>query len=249
MELLDDFTKSDDTLFIFTSDNGASGVAGFEELAEKGHNPSYHFKGHKSDIWEGGHREPAVVSFPSLIERGRTSKQMVCHSDIFRTIADLLEIQLPDDTAEDSFSLLPLLKGSDTPIREDIVHSSGNGGFSIRRGFWKLIFVKEGGGFDSSYDFYTQPKSEDGEETLLFCPYELNDLRDDISEENNVIEKYPDIVEELQNVLTCYIKEGRSTKEGKAQDTTSPNFPSGKWRQIEWMEESDDFLSHINNRK
>ncbi len=230
----------EDTVVIFTSDNGASGVAGFEELAEHGHNPSYHFKGKKADIWEGGHREPTIISYPREIEGGTETEQMTSHSDIYRTLANLLGAEVPEDAAEDSYSLIPVLKGERKSVREDIVHSSGNGGFSIRRGYWKLNLVAEGGGFDASYSLKDETK-----EDTHFRPCELFDLRDDISETENIIDKHPEVVKELKDALTEYIKRGRST-EGAAQKN-QPNWPSGNWKQIYWMDGYDEYIDELNS--
>lgn len=226
----------DDTIFIFTSDNGASGVAGFEELLKQGHNPSYRFRGKKADIWEGGHREPGIISYPKMIKPGSVSYQTVCHADIYRTLADILDIDLSDDVAEDSHSILSILKGEDKPVRKDIVHSAGNGGFSIRRDFWKLNLVRDGGGFDDEYE------RKSGKEE--FSPSELFDLRDDIEEKHNVIEKYPEVVEKLTSVLEKYIKDGRSTSGEKRENQA--NYPFGNWPQIDWMEDKDEYLDKLN---
>lgn len=217
----------EDTIFIFTSDNGASAVAGFDDLLEQGHNPSHIFRGKKADVWEGGHREPTIISYPRLIDPGTATSQMVSHSDWYRTIADILDVEVPDDAAEDSVSAIRLWQGIDKPLREDIVHSTGNGGFSIRRGFWKLNLVSNGGGFAALND-------------KNFQPQELFDLRDDISETTNVIHKHPDIVKELTQILAEQVKNGRST-EGKPQKN-EPNNPTGEWPQLEWMEDYDTYI-------
>lgn len=217
----------EDTIFIFTSDNGASAVAGFEDLLEQGHNPSHIFRGKKADVWEGGHREPTIISYPRIIAPGTSTSQMVSHSDWYRTIADILDVTVPDDAAEDSVSAIRLWQGFDKPLREDIVHSTGNGGFSIRRGFWKLNLVSNGGGFAALNE-------------KNFQPQELFDLRDDISETTNVIDKHPDIVKELTEILAEQVKNGRST-EGKTQKN-EPNNPTGDWPQLEWMEDYETYI-------
>ncbi len=230
IDVLKDKGIFDDTIFIFTSDNGASAVAGFDELKEQGHNPSHIFRGLKADAWEGGHREPTIVSYPLMIEPGTTSNHMVSHSDFYRTIADILEVEIPEDAAEDSISAASLWQGYDKPVREDIVHSSGNGGFSIRRGFWKLNLVADGGGFAAASD-------------QEFKPYELFDLQRDISETNNVIEEHPDLVQELTDTLADYIKSGRSTK-GEPQENNRNN-PDGDWKQLEWMDDYEEYVQQF----
>lgn len=230
IDVLKDKGIFDDTIFIFTSDNGASAVAGFDELKEQGHNPSHIFRGLKADAWEGGHREPTIVSYPLMIEPGTTSNHIVSHSDFYRTIADILEIDIPEDAAEDSMSAASLWQGYDKPVREDIVHSSGNGGFSIRRGFWKLNLVADGGGFAAASD-------------QEFKPYELFDLQRDISETNNVIEEHPDLVQGLTDTLADYIKSGRSTK-GETQENNRNN-PDGDWKQLEWMDDYEEYVQQF----
>lgn len=224
----------EDTIIIFTSDNGASAVAGFDELKAQGHNPSHIFRGKKADAWEGGHREPTIVSYPRMIEPGTTSNHMVSHSDFYRTIAEILDAKISDNTAEDSVSALSLWEGHDEPVREDIVHSTGNGGFAIRRDFWKLNLVNEGGGFAALND-------------TNFEPNELFDLRDDISETTNVIDDHPDVVKELTDALAEYVKSGRST-EGEQQENERNN-PYGDWEQLEWMNDYKEYVSKFKNEQ
>lgn len=230
IDLLKEKGIFEDTIFIFTSDNGASAVAGFDELKAQGHNPSHIFRGKKADAWEGGHREPTIVSYPRMIKPGTTSNHMVSHSDFYRTIAEILDIELPDNAAEDSVSALSLWEGHDRPMRKDIVHSAGNGGLSIRRGFWKLNLVAEGGGFSALGN-------------TNFEPCELFDLRNDVSETRNVIEDHPDIVKELTDVLAEQVKNGRCT-EGEPQKNERNN-PYGDWEQLEWMEDYEDYIKQF----
>ena len=232
----------DDTIFIFTSDNGVSGIVDPEGLkADHGHDSSAGYRGIKMDIWEGGHREPTIVSYPKLIEANTVSNHMVSHSDFYRTIAEILDADLDDETAEDSVSELSIWQGQDEPIRQDIIHSSGMGGFSIRRDFWKLNLVKDGGNFDQIPDFNDPAAMAD-----YFKASELYDLRDDISESHNVIDDHPELVQELIQSLAQYIKEGRSTP-GEAQ-SNQPDLPSGRWPQLAWMEDYEDYVDQVNQQ-
>lgn len=224
----------DDTIFIFSSDNGASAVADFDALKEQGHNPSYIFKGIKGDIWEGGHREPTIISYPGMIQGGTATNHMISQSDIYRSIAEIINAEIPDDTAEDSISNVPLWQGKNEAVREDIVHSSANGGFSIRRGDWKLELVLGGGGFgDSSIETEDQ----------LFKPAELYNLKEDISETNNVIHEHPALVESLKESLEEYIVKGRSTP-GAPQENNRNN-PTGDWPQIRWMDGYKEYIARF----
>ncbi|GAB1483195.1 arylsulfatase [Treponema sp.] len=125
----------DDTLILFTSDNGCSPMADFKELAEKGHNPSYHFRGMKSDIFEGGHRVPLLLHWPKVLPRDRVCDRLVCLSDLFATLADYLGFELSPCMAEDSVSNRSLWEDpSSAEVRSSLVHQSIDGSLSIRSG-------------------------------------------------------------------------------------------------------------------
>ncbi|WP_222928594.1 sulfatase family protein [Oceanobacillus piezotolerans] len=224
----------EDTVFIFTSDNGASGICDFDALKEHGHNPSYIFKGLKGDIWEGGHREPTIISYPAMIQKGSVSNHMISLADIYRSIAEIIDAEIPDDTAEDSISNVSLWQGENEPVRDEVVHTSANGGFSIRRGDWKLELVNNGGGLADSR------KGAGGQ---LYQPTELYNLKEDISETNNVIDEHPELVESLKHSLTKYIVNGRSTP-GTPQENNRNN-PTGEWPQIRWMEGYEAYIERF----
>lgn len=195
---------SENTIVIFTSDNGCSPQANFEELKEFGHNPSHVFRGHKADIYEGGHRIPLVIRWPDTIQKGVISAEPVCLVDLMATLADIIDYNLPSDAGEDSISNLPVWEGkpSRKPLREAIVHHSINGSFSIRKGNWKLELCPGSGGWS-----YPRPGQEpDGSPHI-----QLYDLAKDIGERTNVYAEYPEVVMELTNLLEKYIQNGRST--------------------------------------
>lgn len=211
------------TILIFTSDNGCSPKANFEELKKAGHNPSYIFRGMKADIYEGGHRVPFIVRWPGIVKPASKSAETICTTDLMATIADMLDYSLPDNTAEDSFSFLPALSGNEykSPIREAIVHHSLNGRFALRKGDWKLILWPGSGGYN--------------DKNLKGLPlFQLYNLKDDPGEEKNLIDVYPAKAFELKELLTTYIERGRSTP-GKPQR----NEGMDNWPEIEWM--------HINS--
>ncbi len=109
LQALDTTGLAKQTLLIVTSDNGCSPRARFDELAQWGHDPSYIYRGHKADIFEGGHRIPFVVRWPDRVKAGRVSDQTLCLTDLMRTCAALVQRPLPDDAAEDSVSFLDVL--------------------------------------------------------------------------------------------------------------------------------------------
>lgn len=240
IDKLDEEKVFDETLFIFTSDNGVSPIVGLDELKGKGHDSSMDYRGHKMHIWEGGHREPTIVSYPPMIRPGTFSNHMVSHTDFYATIADLVEAGLSDKEAEDSISNLGLWQGKDKDVRDYLVHSASNGGFSIRSGFWKLILTEDGGlnmDYDRNIDSYKK----------VFRPTELYNLKEDISEEENVINDHPDIVADLKAKLETYIKEGRSTK-GAAQ-ANQPDKPTGDWEQVAFMDDYEAYIKSLNKRE
>lgn len=213
-----------DTVVIYTSDNGCSPWVDYPALLAAGHNPSYHFRGTKADIYEGGHRVPLLVRWPGKIPAGAVCRETVCLSDFMATAADLLGLRLEDSMGEDSVSNLPLWleQPYQSPLREATVHHSIDGSFSIRRGQWKLELCPGSGG-------WSDPKP--GEEPENTLPYQLYDLSQDVGERVNVATQHPRLVEELRLLLKRYVQQGRSTP-GTPQKNTGAPF----WPQLCWME-------------
>ncbi|MDX1412971.1 MAG: sulfatase-like hydrolase/transferase [Candidatus Promineifilaceae bacterium] len=212
------------TILIFTSDNGCSPRADLHQLAGFGHHPSYIFRGHKADIYEGGHRVPLIIRWPDRIAPGTVCDETVCLGDLLATCAEILGTTLANDAGEDSVSNFPAWLGQDrlTPAREAIVHSSLDGSLSIRQGGWKLEMCAGSGGWS-----YPRPGSNyDG-----LLPAQLYDLQADIGERNNLYETHPDIIQRLQELLTKYIHNGRSTA-GEPQVNDGDTL----WEQLWWMQ-------------
>jgi arylsulfatase A-like enzyme len=204
LKALDQQGLAQNTLVVITSDNGCSPQADFPALESKGHDPSHVFRGHKADIYEGGHRIPFLARWPGKIKPGATSSQTICLTDFMRTTADILQVPLPDNAAEDSVSILPALLGKDrAPLREATVHHSINGSFAIRQGKWKLEFCPGSGGWSSP-----RPGQED---TSKLPPVQLYDLEADIAESRNVQAEHADVVARLTALMTKYAADGRST--------------------------------------
>jgi arylsulfatase A-like enzyme len=215
----------DETLVIFTSDNGCAPYANYPELASFGHNPSYHFRGHKADIFEGGHRVPFVARWPGKIPAGKHSDQVICLTDLMATVAELMGTSLDPSAGVDSYSILPALLGEDEgPLREATVHHSINGSFAIRKGDWKLILCPDSGG-------WSDPKpGSPGIETLP--PVQLYNLQKDVGETDNLYGQFPEVLEELSALLEKYIKEGRSTP-GPVQEYVQAD----SWPGLSWLED------------
>lgn len=141
---------ANDTLIIFTSDNGADSTQ-FNE-ASSGHDINLSWRGQKADIHEAGHRVPCIVKWPGQIAAGTSSAESTCMTDLFATIADIVDEPYAIDAGEDSYSMKKVLLGETftSPIRGPIVHHSLSGMFAIREGKWKLIFGTGSGGFSGA---------------------------------------------------------------------------------------------------
>ena len=185
------------TLVILTSDNGCSPAAGIPALEKRGHFPSELRRGHKADIWDGGHRIPFIARWPDRIKPGTRSDQLICLTDLMATCAEIVSTKLPDNVGEDSVSILPALLGTaDKPLQEAVVHHSIRGGFAIRQGQWKLELCSGSAGWS---------KGGDGEPTQLY------DMSKDVGERTNEYKSHPEIVTRLTKLLEKYIADGRST--------------------------------------
>jgi arylsulfatase A len=204
LRALDDTGLADNTLVIFTSDNGCAPYIGVDKLEAQGHFASGPFRGYKADIWDGGHRIPFLARWPGKIKPGAASNQLICLIDLMATAAELVSAKLPDTAAEDSVSILPALLGKDTaPLREAIVHHSINGLFAIRQGDWKLELCAGSGGWGKPGDAQAL---QDGLPAL-----QLYNMAHDIGEKNNVESANPEVVDRLTTLLKKYIADGRST--------------------------------------
>jgi arylsulfatase A-like enzyme len=218
----------DNTIVIFTTDNGCSPGAKINELEEKGHMPSYVYRGHKADIYEGGHRVPFIIKWPAEIAGASSSDQTICTTDLIATLAEIVGYTLKDSEGEDSHSMLSFLRPdkTDKSKREAIVHHSINGSFAIRKDHWKLIMVPGSGG----WSFPRLPKDKEAIDTMPGI--QLYNLDADPGETENIQAQHPQTVAELRSLLTKYILDGRST-EGSPQQNDPIDF---EWKQIDFIE-------------
>ncbi len=216
----------ENTIIVFTSDNGCSPMANYEELRAAGHNPSYIFRGTKSDIYEGGHRVPLIVQWPGQMPKNQRCDKMVCLSDFMATMADYFNVTLPDSMGEDSVSNLPLWFDVDHPgVRKDMIHQSIDGSLSIRKDNYKLELCPGSGG-------WSYPAS--GTEDASLPRFQFYDLGGDISESRNLIEEYKEEALEMKQQLVRYILNGRSTPGKKQENNGAPI-----WDAISWMEDRE----------
>ena len=202
----------ENSLIIFTSDNGFSPSAGKDAIRAQGHEPCPGLRGSKADIFEGGHRVPFIAHWPGTIAPGTVRGETAWLGDLYATLADILGQPVVESAAVDSASLLPALKGG-TLQRDAIVHHSADGFFAIREGQWKLIFAAHSGG-------WSKPKPDEAKQ-LGLPPLQLYDLAADPMEATNLVEKHPEVVARLTARMEGYIANGRSTP-GPAQQNDAP---------------------------
>ncbi len=209
------------TLVIFSSDNGAETNYVYQRDTYN-HYSSLHFKGGKRDIYEGGHRVPFLMRWPDRIQAGSTVDTPVCQTDYLATIADIIGAEVPENAAEDSYSLLPYMSG-EVEVEEKrgpVIHHSASGHFAITDGKWKLNMLRGSGG-SLAPRFIDRQSGE--------APYELYDLESDPGETTNLYFEHPEVVESLEKKITNIIQNGRSTP-GEPQD-----FVRSNWNQLTWM--------------
>lgn len=185
LKAIDESGAGENTIVIFTSDNGCGSYVGAKELLAQGHSVSGPLRGYKGDIWEGGHRVPFIVRYPGVTKPGTECDQPISLADVMATIADITNEKLPVNSGEDSYSILPLLKGSQKQVRRNIVSTKWDGLQSVREGSWKLICSE-------------QPQ--------------LYNLATDIAETKDVAAGNPKVVARIMAAREKMIKNGRSTR-------------------------------------
>jgi arylsulfatase A-like enzyme len=199
----------ENTLVICTADNGTSApTANMKKLQDLGHFPSGDLRGSKADIWDGGHRVPFLVSWPAMIQPGSHCDGLVCLTDAMATVADMLDIEIPEAAAEDSFSFFPALLGKSGHARDHVIHHSNLGYFAIRHENWKLACCPGSGGWTSpkpNVEFWKE--TQDSGKPMV----QLYDMSRDIGEQSNLAAEYPDKVNDLRAMLERLIAQGRST--------------------------------------
>jgi arylsulfatase A-like enzyme len=212
-----------DTIVIFATDNGCSPAAKIPALEAKGHKPNADWRGHKADIFEGGHRVPFLVRWPGRVKAGTRNAQTICTADLFATVADVIgkSAAIPANAAEDSFSFLPALLGQAAKARPFTIHHSINGSFAIRRGKWKLALCPGSGGWSA-------PKPAAAKKNKSLPLVQLYDLAADPAEQNNLQAKHPELVSDLVATLAEAIKNGRTTPGPAQANEGHPNTFSKK---------------------
>ena len=205
-QLLDSIKQSgidENTLVIFTSDNGCSPQGNFDVLKKHGHDPSAGFRGHKADIYEGGHRVPMIARWPSTIKGGQTTNAMACLTDLYSTLEEITGQERKATGGEDGYSLVSVFGGKESSGRDSLISHSIGGSFAIRQGEWKLCLSHGSGGWSA-------PREGDAKKKGL-PNMQLFNLNADRGEQKNVADSNPGKVTELLELLQKQVENGRCT--------------------------------------
>ena len=202
LDTLDKLGLAEETLVLFSSDNGAV------VRALPGHSVNGALRGQKTEAYEGGQRVPLLARWPGHIRPSTRSGTLVALTDLLATIADLLGKRLPEGAGPDSFSFLEALVDRKQSLegRTALVHNSYRGGFGIRQGDWKLLMFQGGGG---------RPVGGGGWNPFDYdraIPYgQLYNLREDLGEQRNLYAEEPERVAAMMQLL----REIRSSGSGR----------------------------------
>ena len=183
----------DDTLVIFSSDNGPVWYA--KDVQRFGHDSVAGLRGMKSDAWEAGHRMPFIVRWPGKAKAGSVSHQTLCFTDLLATFAAITGYQLEQGEGPDSFDFSKVLTGEQPAaqaVRPHLAMRSGGGHMVIRSGDWKLITALGSGGFSDPRKVKPEKGGPRGQ---------LYNLKDDPQEKNNLYLKESERVDQLEALL------------------------------------------------
>ncbi len=193
MKTLEELEVADNTLVLFSSDNGPETPTVWHMRKEHDHDGSHPWRGVKREVWEGGHRVPLIAHWPGHIAPGSVSDQTISLVDVMATLASITGYELPNEAAEDSFDFHGVLVGEHdgSPVREYTMQASWQG-LSIRHGKWKLLekpYKQQRKG--KWVQSFLLPDTAPGHEAQLY------DLEADPGETTNLWFEQPEIAKRL----------------------------------------------------
>lgn len=239
LSCLEENGLSDNTLVIFTSDNGGMFNHGGQAAFRAGHRQNGDLLGWKFGVWEGGHRVPLIVRWPGKVKSGTTSNQLIGNVDMLATFAALTGQKLDKDQQADSINMLPAFVGEPAkPLRDHLVLAPHKGThLSVRKGRWMYIPRQGSGGFTGKkpgdHTFAGPPAVsfvgaansdiENGKIKKDAPPAQLYDLEADVSQTRNLYNERSDVVRELVSLLARYQPEpGPRDKRGRGKPAKNP---------------------------
>lgn len=226
MSALDTMDISDNTLIVFTADNGTSPAAKLDQMQAKGHFSSMDYRGLKGSLYEGGHRVPFIVRWPSTVKAGSTTNYHGSLVDMLATVADINDVTLADNAGEDSVSFLPVLQGKTVDdTNRGVVYHSDAGYYAIAKGKWKLILHKAGGTRRLNPKDSQNPVKNSGD-------IQLFNMDIDPTERASVHASNSEVVTSLSKLLTDYISKGRSQGNASANNDEIDEKLQKKWQKL-----------------
>ncbi len=217
MKTLEDQGVAENTLVIFTSDNGGMFNVGGQEAWDAGHRLNGELLGFKFDAWEGGHRVPFIVRWPGEVEADSTSEQLICNVDMIATLAALNGVAIQEGQARDSVNILPALTGEpEQPLREHLILAAKEPThLALRQDRWVYIGAQGGGGFTGAkrgehtfggpaaitYAGYVNSDIENGKVKQNAPPAQLYDLTGDLKQTKNLYREHPEVVARMRKLL------------------------------------------------
>jgi arylsulfatase A len=213
LQALKDAGIEDNTLVIFSSDNGPENTAYLRDR-KFDHWSSSPYRGLKRDLYEGGHRVPMIVRWPDNVPANTKTDELISQVDIMATLADLVGFQLTEGTAEDSFSQLPLWTAkSEQSSRQSLVHNTFEGKYAIRSDDWTLIAHETGNGIPTrglaKFNYPTWLEKH-GYESDDYGKGQLFDMKNDKEQHHNLIDKHPEKAAEMLKQLETIKAQGWS---------------------------------------
>ena len=202
---------AEDTLVLFTSDNGPEVLTVYHMRTDHGHDGARPWRGVKRDQWEGGHRVPMIAKWPGVVPAGEVTDQTFNLTDIMATLAGITGYELPASAAEDSFDFSRVLAGTagPTPVRDFTLHQTNRLALALRQGNWKFLDHAGSGGND-----YARPELAGFaiDHGAPGAPAQLYDLAADPGETINLYYERPEIAARMKADLERLVEVGRSAR-------------------------------------
>jgi arylsulfatase A-like enzyme len=217
---LEEMGEAENTLIIFTSDNGGMLNNGGQDAWKAGHKQNGELLGFKFGAWEGGHRVPFIAKWPGKIPANSSSDHLISQIDLLATFASIVDRPLTTEECPDGISQLPELLGQAKEPLRDLLIISPNcpSHLTVRKGEWLYIPDQDAGGFQgknigdhtlggaASTKLTGQMNSDivNGEIKPDAQPAQMYNLKDDPYEAVNLYGQYPEKQKELDGILQKY---------------------------------------------
>lgn len=220
LNAVDEIGETNNTLVIFTSDNGGMLNHGGQDAWKSGHRLNGELLGFKFGAWEGGHRVPMIAKWPGKIKANTKSGQLISHVDLLSTFATIVGETIDTKVIHDSYNQLPSLTGNpETMIRDHLIISPNSPEhLVVRKGEWVYIPAQNEGGFQGKkagdhlfggaavlpFSGHVNSDIVDGKVKEDAPPAQLYNLSEDLAQTTNLYNEYPEVVVELDSLLQHY---------------------------------------------